>query len=323
MEQRALGKTGMTVSAIGFGCGNVGGLMIRGTPAEQREGVAVALDAGIRYFDTAPSYGDGASEAALGRTLRELRADVLVGTKFNVEPEEADVGGAMRRSLEASLARLGRDHVDLLQLHSRIAGSRSGKKPALSVELVTGPIAEILSELKRSGTIRAAGFTGLDEPDSLLRVVESGHFDTVQAYLNIFNLSAAYAGAAPGGQPDFAGLIGRAATDGLGVIAIRVLAAGAVSGADRAANASPGGGSLMPGLSFDDDVRRSGRPEAIIAALGLENAAELAIRCAITVPGVSTALVGFSGVAQVEDAARYAARGPLRPDAMERIRATS
>lgn len=88
IEQRPLGRTGMIVPVIGFGCGNVGGLMIRGTPAKQREAVAAALDGGIRYFDTAPSYGDGVSETLLGRTLRDLRADALVGTKFNVEPDD-------------------------------------------------------------------------------------------------------------------------------------------------------------------------------------------------------------------------------------------
>src|SRR5690349_25021617 len=108
VAQRALGRTGMTVPVVGFGCGNVGGLLIRGTPAEQRDGVAMALEAGMRYFDTAPSYGDGISETALGRALRDLRADALVGTKFNVAPDEADLGAAIRASLHASLARLGR-----------------------------------------------------------------------------------------------------------------------------------------------------------------------------------------------------------------------
>lgn len=59
MEQRTLGRTGLRVSALGFGCGAIGGLMVRGDPAEQRRAVAHAIQAGITYFDTAPSYGDG------------------------------------------------------------------------------------------------------------------------------------------------------------------------------------------------------------------------------------------------------------------------
>ena len=311
----------MTVSAIGFGCGNVGGVMIRGTPSEQREAVALALGAGIRYFDTAPSYADGVSETTLGRTLRELRADALVGTKFNAVPEDPDLGSAIARSLEASLGRLGRDHVDLLQLHSRIASASSRKKPAASVDTVVGPIADTLNELKRSGKIRAAGFTGLGDPAAVLRVAESGRFDTVQAYVNVFNPSAAFAGAAPQGEPDFTGLIERAAARGLGVLAIRVLAAGAVSGSDRHGNASPTGGSLMSGLSFERDVSRSHHLGAPVASLGLESAAELALRFAISVPGVSTALVGFSSLEQVRDAQRFADRGALTPAGIASIRA--
>ena len=70
MEQRVLGRTGLRVSALGLGGGAVGGLMVRGEPADQERGLAIALDAGITFIDTAPSYGDGASETNLGRALR-------------------------------------------------------------------------------------------------------------------------------------------------------------------------------------------------------------------------------------------------------------
>ena len=71
MDYRTLGKTGLRVSTLGFGCGNVGGLMVRGAPAEQERAVARAIELGINYFDTAPSYGDGQSEQNLGRVDRK------------------------------------------------------------------------------------------------------------------------------------------------------------------------------------------------------------------------------------------------------------
>src|SRR5919198_4399351 len=113
MELRMLGRTGLRVSALGFGCGAIGGLMVKGDPAEQRRSIARAIEAGITYFDTAPSYGDGRSEENLGRVIEELGAqaqNVIVGTKFRVGAEEvADAPGAIRRSLEASLRRLRRE----------------------------------------------------------------------------------------------------------------------------------------------------------------------------------------------------------------------
>ena len=104
MDYRQLGRTGLRVSALGFGCGDVGGLIVRGTPAERERAVARAVELGINYFDTAAAYGNGRSEENLGEVLRRLRPDVYVGTKFRLEPSDlSDVAGGVARSLEASL----------------------------------------------------------------------------------------------------------------------------------------------------------------------------------------------------------------------------
>ena len=80
METRILGKTGLKVSVLSFGCGAVGGLMVKGTAADQERAVARALELGINYFDTAPMYGNGESERNLGRVLQNLkRPKVCVG----------------------------------------------------------------------------------------------------------------------------------------------------------------------------------------------------------------------------------------------------
>src|ERR1700730_1921210 len=121
MEYRDLGRTVLRVSALGFGCGSIGGLMVRGEAGDQRRAVGRALDAGITYFDTAAQDGDGLSEQNLGRTLDELGAwdRVVVGTKAGLRvADRPDLAGALKRSLQASLRRLGRDSVDLLLLHS-------------------------------------------------------------------------------------------------------------------------------------------------------------------------------------------------------------
>src|SRR5665213_4539049 len=110
MERRAMGKTGLNVSVLGFGCGAVGGLMVRGEPNDQERAVARAVDLGINYFDTAAMYGNGASETNLGRVLSILRPDVLVATKTKVDPvARGRIGKAIFQSADASLQRLRRD----------------------------------------------------------------------------------------------------------------------------------------------------------------------------------------------------------------------
>ena len=126
MDYRKFGDTGIEVSEIGFGCGDVGGLMVRGEPADQVRAVARAIELGINYFDTASRYGGGRSETNLGRVLHELSADVVsstiyVGTKYSLgEADPSDLKAGVIQSVEASLKRLGREQVDLIQLHDRI-----------------------------------------------------------------------------------------------------------------------------------------------------------------------------------------------------------
>jgi aryl-alcohol dehydrogenase-like predicted oxidoreductase len=85
MEMRVFGRTGMQLSVLGFGCGAVGGLMVRGDPRDQERTIARAIASGVNYFDTAVQYGNGESEKNLGRVLQELKpANVVVGTKVRL-----------------------------------------------------------------------------------------------------------------------------------------------------------------------------------------------------------------------------------------------
>jgi L-galactose dehydrogenase/L-glyceraldehyde 3-phosphate reductase len=122
MQLRTFGRTGLQLSVLGFGCGAVGGFMVRGDPADQERVIARALDAGVNYFDTAVQYGDGESEKNLGRVLRKLKpASVVVGTKVRIPPGEfGSMADAITTSLDGSLARLGLDGVDIFHLHNKI-----------------------------------------------------------------------------------------------------------------------------------------------------------------------------------------------------------
>ena len=326
MEQRPLGSTGLMVSSLGFGCGNVGGLMVRGSHAQQVQAVRRALDAGITYFDTAPLYGDGLSETHTGAVLRELDAwdRIVLGTKVRLRTEDlADPPASLRRSLVASLERLGRDSVDLLQLHNPLRDSVDPSGNAVATEQLDA-IAHGMQALVREGLTRHVGFTGVGDRDALHENARSGRFETMQSYFNAINPSAGHAGAHGPGE-DMDGVIDVAADAGLGIIAIRVMAGGAMTGEEtRATLASPSlGAALVPGDTYEADVSRAVRLDALARELGLESALELSLRIVISKRAVSTALVGYSDMDQLESAIRWAERGALTPDQVQQVLAAA
>ncbi len=128
METRSFGRSGLNVSVLGFGCGAVGGLMVRGTEAEQERAFARAIDAGITYFDTAAIYGDGVSEQTLGKVVRRLKPrNFIYGTKVRVlSAQKSNIRAAIVASVEASLKRLGLERTDILHLHNPITKDGAG-----------------------------------------------------------------------------------------------------------------------------------------------------------------------------------------------------
>jgi L-galactose dehydrogenase/L-glyceraldehyde 3-phosphate reductase len=322
VERRALGRTGVEVSALGFGCGAVGGLMLHGTAAEQAQAVGRALELGVNYFDTAALYGDGESERNLGRALRavgEVGGRAVVGTKVRLRPEEAregEVEAAVARSLEASLERLGRDQVDLFQLHNGLGGDGEG---TLTPEQVVGEVVPALDALRRAGKTRFVGITGNGEAGAIRAVVDSGLVDTVQVFFNLLNPSAAYR--LPRGFPayDFRQLVPAAAARGVGVIVVRALAAGALSAISaRHEYAAPSVAPISTAPEYDTDLARARLLESELVASGhVATIVEAAVRFPLATDGVSTVLVGFSSREQLEQAARSVGRGPLRPSTVE------
>ena len=154
MEKRTLGP--LEVSVVGLGCNNFGR---RVDEEGTRAVVDAALDAGVTFFDTAESYGDGRSEAFLGQALRGRRERVVLATKFGGDPAEGRGSGEeIRRALEGSLRRLQTDYVDLYQHH------REDHATALAETI------ETLDELVREGKIRAYG-TSNYSPASLEEAV--------------------------------------------------------------------------------------------------------------------------------------------------------
>ncbi|MFD2082361.1 hypothetical protein SAMN05421678_109120 [Actinopolymorpha cephalotaxi] len=191
MEYTTLGGTGARVSRIGFGGATLGltNYLGRFDPDDAGDrsamfaAIEVALDGGINYYDTAPGYGGGASERVLGEALRGVDSSggcpLFVATKVPFSMDSTDATH-VRASLEASLERLGRDHVDLLQIHGD-----SFTTEQTDAILAPGGVIEQLHSVKSEGLTRHVGFTTEDNNDSVYRLIRSGRFDTVQVCYNL------------------------------------------------------------------------------------------------------------------------------------------
>ncbi len=313
MEYRQLGNTHLNVSTLGFGCGAIGGLLVRGDYPTMRAVVARAIELGVTYFDTASLYGNGQSEVNLGAVLRELQEQVIVGTKVRIrqDAELEKLEAAITTSVEGSLRRLGMERVDLIQFHNRIGTNRDMSCEQVSVADMDR-VAETFQRLAEAGKIGHWGITGLGESAALQQVINGGGFQSIQTCFNLLNPSAGHAVAADFPYQDYGQLIDQAGSQGMGVIAIRVLAGGALSGLmERHPVAASAPNPIASAEHYADDVAAAQRYSWLIEEGHVETLVEAAIRFAISKPQLSTALVGISTQEQLEAAVTYANRGPL------------
>lgn len=315
MEQRRLGRTGLSVSVIGYGCGAIGGLMVKGTVPEQDRAIGRAIDQGITYFDTASTYGDGVSEQNLGRALKALGAKVVVGTKVRIFPtQRGDIAGTIAASMEASLKRLGRESVDVFQLHNPITAA--GEAPAFTAEAILNEAVPALERLRAEGKCGWFGITGLGAAPALRRVLDAGGFATAQMPYNLLNPSGITPPRPGSAMPDLGGVIAHAASVDVGVMAIRVLAGGALSGSEaRSPLGVPEVAPIGSGSSYAADVACARRFMPLIEAGFARDLVELALRFAVMPREISTMLVGTSSVAELDNAVAAIARGPLPAEA--------
>ena len=322
---RPLGTTGLSISPVAFGCGNVGGLFTtEGTSDAQLEALRRAWDLGVNWFDTAPQCGGGRSERNLGATLKEagLVDQAVVSTKVRVTDDDlrGDIRSAIMRSAEASLERLGVGRVGVFQLHNRVTEVRGTQPDALSIFNVLGEdgVLETLERLRAEGTCRAVGMTALGDTEALRIVVQGAGFQTAQVYYNMLNPTAA--DERPDGLPvhDYGQLLDLMAARNMGVLAIRVLAAGAL--ADEPPAAPRGGVALSPGSEFMHDVERAFALGPLARELET-TVSRLALRFALHDERVTATLVGVSDVAQVEEALEAFGEGSLPEDFFPQWRA--
>ncbi len=313
MQYRDFGKTGLKVSALVFGGGKVGGLLIDQDEETRKQAIDRARAAGINWFDTSPSYGQGRSEEALGWLLADAEEPPYVSTKFSIDTHDlSDVRGQIEASLEGSLKRLRRDSVVLLQLHNHIGATSHGPMLGADVVLRSGGVLDVLDDLRRQGLIRHFGITALGETDSILQVIESGRIDSAQVYFNLLNPSAAMSKVSRWPMYEFTGVLQACARRRVAAMNIRVFSAGVIATDTRTGRERP----LTPGDTVESETAKA---QVVFRALGdrYGSRAQTAIRFALAEPRLACVVFGLAELAHLEEAVVAENLGPL-PDTARR-----
>jgi len=314
LEYTTLGRTGLSVSRVGFGGGGIGQVWGATTRDEAVRAVHRALDLGVNFFDVAPAYGDGKAEEALGLALEGRTEDVIIATKVRLAAEDmADVSGAVRRSMETSLRLLKRDSVDVLHVHNRFTENRGDVPNSLSADDVLGPVLDAYRAVQQSGKTRFIGLSAMDHHvPTLERIMESGHWDTVLAYYNLLNWTAQEPPPAGVDLFDNGQNIQLAKKHNMGVIGIRSHAAGALSAAvDRPI---PAGNDLLR-----QDVASAAQLDFLLDG-PIETLSQAALVFCLMNRDIHTTVPGVKNQSEAEEIARCIDLAPIPKAHMTRLR---
>ena len=318
MNYRRFGRTGLRVSEVVFGGGYVGGLMVLADEDTRRRVLHRALDAGINWIDTAPLYGQGRSEEAIGALLAELAEPPHLSTKVRLDLDTlSDIPGAIERSVHESLRRLRRDSVDLIQLHNQI-GTRqgSGVLGAISIEdvLRKGGVADGLERVRKQGLTRYIGLTALGEATAIVRALHSGRFDSAQVYYNLLNPSAARAMPPRWSGHDFSGVCAACARHDVAMMGIRVFASGVLATDLRH-------GREVVLTENSELAIETQRAHAALNALGAGHGtrAQTALRFALANSDFACFVVGIGEPSHLDEVIEAQSRGPLAPEVVARL----
>lgn len=278
MQYRKFGNTGVTISALGFGAMRLPSNTIDGkTVYDVDESIRIihrAMDLGVNYFDTAPYYCDKQSEVIVGKALKGRRENVVLSTK---NPIENASGDDWRKRLEQSLTNLDTDHIDFYHMWGINWDAYTSK-----INVKDGPM-EAARRAKEEGLIKHISFSFHDKPENLIKLVDTGNFESVLCQYNLLDLQNEEA-------------IAYAARKGLGVVIMGPVAGGRLGQPSEAIR------KLMDGK--------------------LDSSAEIALRFVIANPNVSCALSGMGSMEMVEENARTASdETPLSVPELAKIKA--
>jgi aryl-alcohol dehydrogenase-like predicted oxidoreductase len=329
VEYRQVGHTELRVSEIGFGCGGNAGLMVRGSPDEQRQVVERAVELGINYFDNAPDYGNGLAEENLGQVLKELKLRPVITSKVEVRHTDlGDIAGHVVRSTEESLTRLGVDYLDILQIHNGPAPSppklqgRAYTQLWIEDYLRPGGALEGLQRVVHEGKARYLGFICRgDDAYQVRQLLDTHLFQMINVPYTLLNPTAGMA--RPVGldvDRDFGRVIDYAYAQGVGTAIYSPLAGGfltdhSVAGGERHPLA---GARESTSEAYQHTLEMAGALR-FLRQDERQTLTQAAIRFILMHQGVTVVLGGFSAISHLEEIVHASGAGPLAPELMARV----
>ena len=316
MKKNKLGRTGLNISHVILGGGWVGGLFIDPKFDIMEKALELSLKAGINWVDTAETYSDGKSENNIGHLLSSVSSSekLKISSKARLDPTSSETfSSQLDRKLDNSLKRLKIDKLDLYQLHNRITLKES-KDTLTSYQILKNNICELMTKLKDDGRVENIGLTALGEANSIREIIRTGHFDTAQIYYNLLNPSASFNEKGTWTDHDFSGLISSCQEQEMGIMGIRIFAAGLLATKVRH-------GREIPVTDVIDISEEERRVEKLFKLVGdnYGNRAQFALRYGLSNDDLSCIVLGLATLDHLTNALQAFEMGPLPKDILEQI----
>ena len=317
MKKNKLGRTGLDISQVILGGGWVGGLFIDPKYETMEKAIEFSIESGINWIDTAESYSDGQSEKNIGDLLSSLsgKNKLQVSSKARLDPTSSETfESQLDRKLDNSLKRLKLDKVELYQLHNKITLEESDETLTSAQILKTNSVSEIMEKIKEDGRVDSIGFTALGDTVPIKDVVKTGSFDTVQIYYNLLNPTANFDDKGLWNDHDFSGLISDCQKQNMGIMGIRIFAAGLLATDIRH-------GREIPVTHVIDTSEQEKRVKKIFELVGeaYGNRAQFSLRYGLSTNNLHCAVLGLASLDHLENSIQAVEMGPLPKDVLEEI----
>ena len=317
MKNIKLGRTDLNVSEVVLGGGWVGGLFIDPSYEVMEKALETSIESGINWIDTAETYSEGQSEKNIGDLLSALpvKDKFYISSKAKLDPKSSEsFGSQIDRKLDNSLKRLKTDKLDLYQLHNKITFEEGVETLTSAQILEKNGVCDIMEKIKEDSRVDHIGLTALGDTKPIRDVVNTGCFDTAQIYYNLLNPTATFKEKGIWNDQGFLNLVSDCQAQNMGILGIRVFAAGLLATDIRHGREIP----VTHMIDIKEEERRVQRIYKVVGQT-YGNRAQLAVRYGLSAESLHCTVLGLATLEHLQNAIQAVEMGPLPKDVLEKI----